>query len=94
MGVPTLTIPGETHQARMGASILNAAGLPEFVCDDEAAWLGQAEYWGGHLAELAALRGGLRQRLAGSVLLDVKGLARAIEDALDEAYAKTREAEL
>lgn len=86
MGVPTLTIPGETHQARMGASILRAAGLPGFVCADARSWIEQAAYWTSRTTDLAALRAGLRAQLARSALLDVAGLTSAIEDAVEKAW--------
>jgi protein O-GlcNAc transferase len=86
MGVPTLTITGETHHARMGASILRAAGLPDFVCGDVRSWIEQAVYWTSHAPELAILRAGLRDQLAGSALFDVPGLTRSIEDAFEKAW--------
>lgn len=81
MGVPTLSITGTTHQARMGASILNAADLPDFVCADAPAWIAQAQYWEHHLTELSLLRTNLRDQLKESALLNVTGLTRAIENA-------------
>jgi predicted O-linked N-acetylglucosamine transferase (SPINDLY family) len=41
-GLPVLTLPGKTALARMGASIVSAAGLPELVCQDRDDYVSRA----------------------------------------------------
>ena len=80
MGVPTLTILGRSHQARMGASIMGAAGLPEFVAEDEQEWVGHGVKLIRSRDKLSVLRSTLRYRLQHSPLLDSAGLAAELEE--------------
>lgn len=82
MGVPTLTLVGETPAARSGASILGQAGLNEFVVEDEADFVETGRYWASHLAGLAELRAGLRERFAQSASGHPKVVAEEVEGAL------------
>lgn len=61
MGVPTLTLAGQTPASRQGASLMGHVGLPQFIAHSEAEFV-EGLYWAGHLTELAAIRAGLRQR--------------------------------
>ncbi|HCI14196.1 MAG: hypothetical protein A2063_02480 [Gallionellales bacterium GWA2_60_142] len=82
MGVPTLTLVGETPAARSGASILGQAGLDEFVVRDAADFVERGKYWAGHLSELSELRAGLRERFAQSAAGQPGVVAENIERAL------------
>ncbi|MCC7284288.1 MAG: tetratricopeptide repeat protein, partial [Acetobacteraceae bacterium] len=64
MGVPTVTLAGRTVPARVGLSILGHVGMQDFIADSEDAYLGIATHWATHTGELAALRAGLRDRVA------------------------------
>jgi protein O-GlcNAc transferase len=39
MGVPTVTLAGQTHVSRVGASLLQNAGLPELVARDPTEYI-------------------------------------------------------
>jgi len=80
MGVPVVTLAGEAHVERTGASLLAAAGLPEFVTGSPAGYIERATACASSLEQLAALRAGLRPRLAASVLMDEAGFTRRLED--------------
>ena len=82
MGVPTLTLAGDTMIARQGASLLTAAGLPEWVAGNEAEYVEKAVTLAGDLARLAHLRAELRQKVLASALFDATRFARHLEDAL------------
>jgi predicted O-linked N-acetylglucosamine transferase (SPINDLY family) len=82
MGVPTLTLAGETPAARSGASILGQAGLDEFVVRDAADFVEKGKYWADHLAELSELRAGLRERFAQTASGHPRVVAEEIEKAL------------
>lgn len=81
-GLPVLTMAGRQFAARVGASLLGAAGLPELITatpqDYEAAALA--------LAQDPAKLGALRQRLAETrescALFDTAGFTRHFEQAL------------
>jgi predicted O-linked N-acetylglucosamine transferase (SPINDLY family) len=63
MGVPTLTMAGATSMARAGAGILAHVGLDGFIATDADDFVAKGIYWAHHLADLAAVRAGLRARL-------------------------------
>lgn len=70
MGVPVVTVAGDRHAARVGASLLGAAGLPELVAADAAGAVRIARDLAQDRARLAALRTTLRERLRTSALMD------------------------
>ena len=63
MGVPVLTIAGGHFVSRMGASFMQAAGLPEWVAKDDADFVRRAVALSQDRAALLTLKQGLRDRL-------------------------------
>jgi predicted O-linked N-acetylglucosamine transferase (SPINDLY family) len=92
MGVPVVTLCGPMHASRMGASILGAAGLAQFVAQDEAGFVDIAAGLAGETAALANLRAQLRAQIADSALMAHAKFTRAFEAAmtglLDSARAR------
>jgi len=82
MGVPTLTLAGDSLLARQGASLLGAAGLDEWVTSSKAEYVAKAIGLAGDQPKLAALRAGLRQQVLASPIFDAPRFARNFEDAL------------
>ena len=76
MGVPVLVKAGDRYVAHMGESILNNAGLPEWIAPDEAGYATLGAQLAADLPALAALRAGLRQRMLASPLFDAPRFAR------------------
>ena len=70
MGVPTVTLRGRTHPARMGASILGAVGLHECIAEDDRGFIHRAASLARDVGWLAATRSGLRERVFASPLMD------------------------
>ena len=71
MGVPVLTLPGSAPISRQGLSFLQTLGLADgWVATDEDDFVRLAQRWALDRAGLAALRGGLRERMAASALCD------------------------
>jgi predicted O-linked N-acetylglucosamine transferase (SPINDLY family) len=64
MGVPTLTLAGDTMQARVGASLNAHAGLHGFIAEGEDDYVAKALTWSRRPDALAAIRGALRGRVA------------------------------
>ena len=87
MGVPVVSLRGARPAARMGASLLTAAGRPEWVAEDENQFVQIACQLGKDAKALAALRVGQRQALRASSLLDGASLARQIEDHCQRLFA-------
>ncbi|HTN93549.1 MAG TPA: tetratricopeptide repeat protein, partial [Gallionella sp.] len=82
MGVPTLTLAGDTLVARQGASLLTAARLEQWVATSKEEYISKAICLAGDLHKLAALRDGLRQQVLTSPLFDAPRFAKHFEDAL------------
>jgi predicted O-linked N-acetylglucosamine transferase (SPINDLY family) len=86
MGVPVIVVPGRAHAACVGASIMTAAGLPEFVARDPEDALERIAALAADRQRLAAYRATLRDTLRASPLCDAKGFARDFEDKLRVAW--------
>jgi protein O-GlcNAc transferase len=82
MGVPVLTLAGQTHAARVGVSLLTNVGLPELVCHSDEEYVQKAVMYGTQRDRLAALRTGLRERLLASPLCDGKAYGARMGEAL------------
>ena len=88
MGVPTLTLAGDTLVSRQGASLLACAGLSDWVAMDAADYVARAVDWASDLDRLAQLRARLREQAAASPLFDAPRFARNLEDALLGMWAR------
>lgn len=89
MGVPTLTLCGETMIARQGASLLSAAGLDDWIAHSEEEYLAMAVAHANNIESLAVLRRELRARMAASPLFDAARFAGNMEKILRQAWAET-----
>ena len=92
MGVPVLSLVGKHHAGRVGASLLSAAGLPEWLADTHDSFVAMAQVLAADLARLRALREGLRSQLAGAPLCDAVGFVRRLDDALCQAWDSSAQA--
>ena len=88
MGVPVLTLAGEHHVARVSASILAHAGLPELIADTPADYVDRAAMLAADAVRLAAYRRDLRARLRAAPIMDHAGFARGVEDAYRAMWRK------
>jgi predicted O-linked N-acetylglucosamine transferase (SPINDLY family) len=82
MGVPTITMEGNSHVSRVGKSLMHAAGLPELVAVDVDGYIAAASRVARDHAALAALRTTLRARMATSPLCDAPAFCRGLERTL------------
>ncbi|HWA37349.1 MAG TPA: tetratricopeptide repeat protein [Burkholderiales bacterium] len=81
MGVPVVTLRGNSHVSRVGASLLEHAGLPELVGASREHYLEIAQSLAADLPRLREMRRTLRERLKASKLMDRAGFARSVETA-------------
>ncbi|NBT05805.1 MAG: hypothetical protein EBS54_03320 [Betaproteobacteria bacterium] len=70
MGVPTLTLVGDRMISRQGGSLLNAAGLTDWIATSERDYIQTAISQASDMDALKALRGSLRDRLSHSALMN------------------------
>ena len=87
MGVPVVTQRGHNFVSRMGASFMTAAGLPEWVADDDEGYVRVAVQMAQDRAALLSLKRGLRQRLQTRPAWDVVAHTRAMERAFEGMVA-------
>ncbi len=86
MGVPVITLAGERHSARVGASLLTQLGMAELVADSKDEYVRLAVELAGDTARIENLRAGLRGRMRQSPLLDHVGFTRNLEAAYREMW--------
>ncbi|MBL8653663.1 MAG: glycosyltransferase, partial [Alphaproteobacteria bacterium] len=86
LGVPVVTKLAAPPLGRMGASILETAGLGDWIAADDDAYLARAIEAVRDPAALAATRAGMRDRLRNSALVDGKGFACEFETAIRRAW--------
>ncbi len=79
MGVPVLTWAGRCFAARVCASLVRAAGLPELVCDSPEAMVERAVQLAGDRLGVSALRQRLLDGRTSSALFDIANLTRNLE---------------
>jgi protein O-GlcNAc transferase len=81
MGVPVVTLAGDRHAARVGASMLTRVGLGDLVASSPQAYLETAARLAADRSTLARLRADMRGRIASSPLCDGPRFTRQLEAA-------------
>ena len=89
-GVPVVTLAGRPSVGRIGASVLEAVGLAEWVAESAEAYVALAVTAAGAVEGVSALRTGLRERVRRSALCDAAGLARATEQGYRALWERWR----
>jgi protein O-GlcNAc transferase len=92
MGVPVVTLRGERHAARVGASLLTHAGMGELIASNPGEYVAVAAALAADGGRLTEFRAAARQRLQASPLLDVPRFARALEAAYRTMWQRWCEA--
>ncbi len=82
MGVPTLTLAGETPASRVGTTLMSQLELDRFVAVSIDDFVNKGSHWAEHVAELATLREGMRARFDASIMSQPSRFANNLEAAL------------
>jgi protein O-GlcNAc transferase len=86
MGVPVITLAGQTHAARVGVSLLTNAGYPELIAASPNDYIDIARRLAADPSALAQLRTGLRDRLRSSPLCNETSFTRSLESAYRQIW--------
>lgn len=86
MGVPVVTLAGDTHVARVGVSLLSRLGLSELVAESDDAYVTKARDLLRDSAKRQQLRSALRPRMHEAGLTDATRVSRAFQQALQQAF--------
>lgn len=86
MGAPVLSIEGASSVGRVGASILSALNLSDWVAEDVGDYIAKAVAAAADPASLNDLRLSLRQRCLASPLADVDDLGRQLSAILRDMW--------
>jgi predicted O-linked N-acetylglucosamine transferase (SPINDLY family) len=79
MGVPVVTLAGEAHMSRVGATLLAATGLDDLVARTPEAYVNTAVMLARNPERRREMRASLRRTLEASPLLDHAGFTRKLE---------------
>lgn len=88
MGLPVVTLAGQTHVSRVGVSLLSNVGLPELVAETQQDYVRIAAELAGDAVRRNELRAGMRARLLLSPLMDAPRFARNVEAAYRAMWEK------
>lgn len=82
MGVPTVTLAGNSVISRQGASMLHCVGLQDFIATSESEFVSIAVRMASQKGRLASLRAELRQTALESPLFDAPRFASDLQEAI------------
>jgi len=88
MGVPVVTLAGDRHAGRVGASLLTNIGLTRFISQDIGSYIETAIKMAGDTDYLQSVRQGLRERMQRSPLCDGRSFANEVESAYQKMWAQ------
>jgi predicted O-linked N-acetylglucosamine transferase (SPINDLY family) len=80
MGLPVLTLPGNGFASRFCSGIVAAAGVPELMCASPEDYVQRAIGFAHNRQSLSVIRQSLQDQRETSVLRDIPGLARRLEE--------------
>jgi predicted O-linked N-acetylglucosamine transferase (SPINDLY family) len=83
MGVPVLTMPGQTFASRVCAGLVTAAGLPELVCTSLDEYVNRAVAIARDHMLATSLRNQLEKNRGKAILFDTDCLVRSLESVYD-----------
>lgn len=87
MGVPVITLAGDRHAARVGASILTRVGRTELIARNTEEYIQIASMLADDTGKLLAMRGELRTDMSKSRLCDAPAFVMQLEDAYRQMWS-------
>lgn len=88
MGVPVVSLVGDRHASRVGLSLLSNANLVDLIAKDAADFVRISSELAADKDRLTSLRTGMRDRLAGSPLLNAIAAARNLESGFQDIWKR------
>lgn len=88
MGVPVVTLRGERHSARVGASILSNIGLTDLIAETEEQYAIKAIKLATNMERLQKLRSEMRDRITSSPINDAQRFASDVEITFRDIWRK------
>ena len=88
MGVPVISLAGNTHVSRVGVSLLSHGGLPDLIAKTEDEYIDIAMTLANDVERLQSLRKKLRDMMAQSPLTDEKRFMRNLEECYRKMWDK------
>ena len=88
MGVPMVTLWGQTFAGRVGGATMAAIGLSELAAEHVDAYVDIAVRLAADRPRLVALRGEIRGRTEASLISDARTVTRGVEAAFREMWAR------
>ena len=86
MGVPTVTLDGNWHAARVGVSLMTRLGLEDWIAPNRDAYVKLAAAKARKLDALADIRASLRDLMIDRGLTDGPGFVKRLEAAYRKAW--------
>jgi protein O-GlcNAc transferase len=86
MGVPVVTLSGQTAVGRSGVSLLSNVGLPELIARTGEQYVDIAAELAGDLPQLSELRQSLREKMRNSPLMDARRFTKDMEAAYRQIW--------
>ncbi|RZT30831.1 O-linked N-acetylglucosamine transferase family protein [Cupriavidus agavae] len=90
MGVPVVTLSGDTFHQRVSAPFLHITGLNDLICDTEERYVEVACALAADVQQLDNIRQSLRPQAEAGPMFDAPAFAGWVEDQLTEICAETK----
>jgi predicted O-linked N-acetylglucosamine transferase (SPINDLY family) len=88
MGVPVITLAGNRHGGRVGASLLTHVNLPRLIASSEQSYIDLATSLARDHEQLRSLRQKLRDQVTQSSLCNETGFTRSIEEVYRQIWVR------
>jgi predicted O-linked N-acetylglucosamine transferase (SPINDLY family) len=88
MGVPVITLAGNSYVSRQGVSLLSNLDLHDWIAATPEEYVAVAVRWANDVEGLGRLRSGLRERMRASPVCDGERFTRRLEEAYRDMWRR------